>query len=342
MYSIHTSDQQHGSRGNCIRGILLIISHFSFDCHNAVGMSRAGSKRRKAELSDDEYVEESYPRAVVVRERGSSRNKRDTQDNDVLTLQDYSHLTLKRDHAARPLWVTTTGLIILEAFSPIYQQAYDFLVAIAEPVSRPEYIHRYQLTANSLYAAVAISIRTETIIQVLNRLCKTELPSEVVSFIKESTATYGEAKLVLKDNKYFVESRHPDVLRFLLRQPVIAAARITDTGAESLPSEFTESAAPVEMQQNLAYSDIGRTLEAQDRDDMDDDVMQGTMPGSVLKNVSFMINQNEVQNVKRCAQDCNYPLMEEYDFRNDTRNPQLQIDLRPSTKIRVNQILMLW
>ena len=55
---------------------------------------------------------------------------------------DFGHLKLKPDHASRPIYVTPDHQIILEAFSPLYAQAYDFLVAIAEPESRPEYIHK--------------------------------------------------------------------------------------------------------------------------------------------------------------------------------------------------------
>ena len=44
------------------------------------------------------------------------------------------------------------------SFSPYYSQAYDFLVAIAEPVSRPEFIHQYRVSTYSLYAAVAVGI----------------------------------------------------------------------------------------------------------------------------------------------------------------------------------------
>ena len=40
--------------------------------------------------------------------------------------------------ACRPLWVCPDARIFLETFSPVYKQAYDFLIAIAEPVSRPE------------------------------------------------------------------------------------------------------------------------------------------------------------------------------------------------------------
>ncbi|KAJ2845585.1 DNA repair helicase RAD25, partial [Coemansia erecta] len=60
---------------------------------------------------------------------------------------DYSFLKLKPDHESRPLWICPTSRhIILEAFSPIADQAIDFLIAISEPVSRPTYIHEYKLT----------------------------------------------------------------------------------------------------------------------------------------------------------------------------------------------------
>jgi DNA excision repair protein ERCC-3 len=46
-------------------------------------------------------------------------------------------LKLKPDHASRPLWINPEdGRIVLEGFSPLADQAQDFLVAIAEPVSR--------------------------------------------------------------------------------------------------------------------------------------------------------------------------------------------------------------
>ncbi len=48
-----------------------------------------------------------------------------------------------------------------------------------------------------------------------------------------------------------------------------------------------------------------------------------------------------VQTVKRSAKEqSQYPLMEEYDFKNDRLNPLLAIDLRPSTRIRVRRAYM--
>ena len=50
--------------------------------------------------------------------------------------RDFTKLELKPDHANRPLWACADGRIFLETFSPLYKQAYDFLIAIAEPVCR--------------------------------------------------------------------------------------------------------------------------------------------------------------------------------------------------------------
>lgn len=64
----------------------------------------------------------------------------------------YGDLPLKTDHANRPLWVSPEdGHIILEGFSPIAEQAQDFLVAIAEPVSRTSLMEEYKVTPYSLY-----------------------------------------------------------------------------------------------------------------------------------------------------------------------------------------------
>lgn len=76
---------------------------------------------------------------------------------------------------------------------------------------RPELMHEYNLTPHSLYAAVSAGLETETIISVLSKLSKTKLPSEIIDFIHGSTTNYGKVKLVLKKNRYFVESPFPEV-----------------------------------------------------------------------------------------------------------------------------------
>ena len=43
------------------------------------------------------------------------------------------------------------------------------------------------------------------------------------------------------------------------------------------------------------------------------------------------------QDVKKRCNELEYPMLEEYDFRNDTVNANLDIDLKPSTVIRPYQ-----
>jgi len=248
---------------------------------------------------------------------------------------DFSKMPLKPDHIQRPCWTCPDGTIYLEAFHDLYVSAYDFLVAIAEPVARPEFIHQYKLTPYSLYAAVATNIETEAIISVLERMSKNKLPKSVKAFIRDCTQKYGKAKLVLKHNKFYVESEFPMVLRELLRDPTIAQARVVeDAEAANLDEHgFVTQTKAEEMKENL------QILREPD-DDSDDDEEQGgggdkgaaAKPATV---VSFQIKGEAVELVKRQAIELDYPLMEEYDFRNDTINPNVpKMDLKPHTRIR--------
>jgi DNA excision repair protein ERCC-3 len=73
--------------------------------------------------------------------KSQNENLLDSNKSDFIShifgREDYTNLPLKKDNASRPLWISPEdGHIILEGFSPIAEQAQDFLVAISEPVSR--------------------------------------------------------------------------------------------------------------------------------------------------------------------------------------------------------------
>ncbi|KAL7494235.1 hypothetical protein ACHAWT_008489 [Skeletonema menzelii] len=271
---------------------------------------------------------------------------------------DFSSLPLKPDHISRPCWTCPDGTIYLEAFHEFYTKAYDFLVAISEPVARPEYVHEYKLTPYSLYAAVATNIDTESIVRVLNRFSKNEMPPGVAHFIRECTKRYGKAKLVLKHNKFYVESDYPAVLRELLRDELISQARVAEEetvegdgaagggegGAANTAAAgnnrnnknadgFVVNTKAEEMEENLR---ILREMDGDSDDDDDDDDNGGVQNRQAVAKttVSFQIKGDSVEVVKRRAIDLDYPLMEEYDFRNDKMNPDVPMDLKPHTKIR--------
>ncbi|KAF5935454.1 hypothetical protein HYC85_026583 [Camellia sinensis] len=230
--------------------------------------------------------------------------------------RDFSKLELKPDHTNRPLWACADGRIFLETFSPLYKQAYDFLIAIAEPVCRPENMHEYNLTPHSLYAAVSVGLETETIISVLSKLSKTKLPKEMIDFIHASTANYGKVKLVLKKNRYLV-------LKRLLKDEVIARARISSEGAHGSDGfTISKSVGEIENGHNELLNEAELAAVAEEKETH-----------------SFEIDPAQVENVKqRCLPNAlNYPMLEEYDFRNDTVNPDLDMELKPQAQPRPYQ-----
>lgn len=289
----------------------------------------APSSTSAAEDGNDEYASaRKLVKRAAERESALTRNKQSQQriggsgnggDSGDLPLvgADFSRMPLKMDHVQRPCWTCPDGTIYLEAFhEDLYTQAYDFLVAIAEPVARPEFIHQYKLTPYSLYAAVATNISTDSIVSVLERLSKNKLPASVITFIRECTQKYGKAKLVLKHNKFYVESEYPMVLRELLRDPTIAQARVVEDHTTSSSSEvvdadgFLTHSKAEEMKENLHIlrepgddSDEDDDDEQQQRRQQQQDKVQA--PKMV---VSFQVRGEAVEQVKRQAIELDYPL----------------------------------
>lgn len=262
---------------------------------------------------------------------------------------DYSYLRLRPDHYSRPLWISPNKndvRIILESFSPLAEQAQDFLVTIAEPLSRPAYIHEYKITTYSLYAAVSVGLETDDIILVLSRLSKVPVADSIVNFIRASTVSYGKIKLVLRHNRYYVESSQADILQMLLRDPVIGPLRIKASENTITSNGLVQAAAP--LRDVFSESKEAPKNDSGNKDGNEENTLTPGVIDSVdataedddndLDTVhSFEVANESVEIVKRRCQEIEYPVLEEYDFRNDDRNPDLEIDLKPSTQIRPYQ-----
>jgi DNA excision repair protein ERCC-3 len=273
---------------------------------------------------------------------------------------DFSYLKLKPDHPSRPIWISPSdGKIYLESFSPLSEQAQDFLVTIAEPVSRPSFMHEYKITTHSLYAAVSVGLETDDIIGVLSRLSKVPVATSVIEFIKSATHSYGKVKLVLKHNRYFVESSSAEILRMLLKDDVIGKMRLinVDENNQNLNDGLVETLAPTQgdlvipgTKRNNEQKFKGKTENNEEINDNEHDkepgevesIYAGVIADAEDENAddtvhSFEIAAENVETVKKRCQEIDYPMLEEYDFRNDLRNPDLEIDLKPSTQIRPYQ-----
>ena len=256
---------------------------------------------------------------------------------------DFSELELKPDHANRPLWVCDDGRIFLESFSPVYKAAYDFLISVAEPVCRPANMHEYVLTPHSLYAAVSVGLETSTILSVLDRLSKTRLSDEIHDFVHECTENYGKVKLVLQRNKFYLESNDPKILKELLQDDVIRAARVAGSANASFHVSHALKEKGAQKLVDITEAEQGDAMEGVDvpADGMDVKYQQEFLPeyDPDRQMHSFEIEARQVEHVKqRCLPgNLGYPTLEEYDFRNDTRNPDLGIELKPMTRIRPYQ-----
>ncbi|CAH1955965.1 unnamed protein product [Acanthoscelides obtectus] len=293
----------------------------------------------------DETGEADIPGAAA---RNAERNDQGVQE-DEFGAKDYrSQMTLKTDNASRPLWVAPNGHIFLESFSPVYKHAHDFLIAISEPVCRPEFIHEYKLTAYSLYAAVSVGLQTDDIIEYLKRLSKTTIPDGIVEFIKLCTLSYGKVKLVLKHNKYFVESPFPDVLQKLLKDPVIQECRLRRNIENESEELITQNINQVQDKKNVVTFGAKPTTSSEGQGDgttVPDDITnfyekmdnEEDDEEASLQTVSFEVNQEKIEVLQKRCIELEHPLLAEYDFRNDTINPDINIDLRPSAVLRPYQ-----
>ncbi|KAJ7106807.1 P-loop containing nucleoside triphosphate hydrolase protein [Mycena crocata] len=241
------------------------------------------------------------------------------QPNFISPEQDFSGLHLKPDHASRPLWISPDdGRMILEAFFS-HRAAGAGFPECHQRARQPALMQEYKLTAYSLHAAMSVGLQTEDIIEVLNRFSKVPVPETVTAFIRERTLGCGKVKLVLKHNKYWVESSDPQTIQSLLKDSIIRKARI-NTAPSGREMRGTTFAAP---HPSLFASIPG--VESDDVQEHDENVH------------SFEINVARIDDVKKRCSELEYPMLEEYDFRHDVANANLKIDLKAAAIIRPYQ-----
>ena len=271
---------------------------------------------------------------------------------------DFFDEPLKPDHRLRPVWIDReNGRVVLETFSPSFKQAQTFLINIAEPVSRTTNMHEYTINPHSLFAAVSVGLTKEDIIKDLELFSKTKVPENIKQFVDEVTSSFGKVRLVLKHNRYFIESNDAKVLQNLLRDEVISQCRVEDSGElltekaakqGGLVIPGTKEAASMMQANAQAEQQRKRDQEEEDSDDefggreaekdMTEFLREEEDDDEIDQVHSFEIDGEKIQAVQeRCNVHLNLPLTEEYDFRADEVNANLDIDLRPNVQIRYYQ-----
>ncbi|EKX43955.1 ERCC3/XPB/SSL2/Rad25 nucleotide excision repair [Guillardia theta CCMP2712] len=216
------------------------------------------------------------------------------------------------------------------------------MIAIAEP--------------HSLHAAVSIGLDSETIISRLSMLCKTRVPTSIENFIRNCTAVYGKVKMVIVDDRFFLETPSKAIYERLRGDDVIKSAMtgregqgiLNDTDMPSLPEGMNvlgkgEPSMGALNDDKGAKKDEARKDEVAALEDLieigeDDsgaDVRGNDVPRSQMWQIE--IRRSMHLDVKKQCLEINLPVLEEYDFANDRVTPDLKIEARPGTFIRSYQ-----
>eukprot|EP01054_Gregarina_sp_Poly1_P007479 Gregarina_sp_Poly_1__7478@NODE_416_length_8734_cov_134_157609_g338_i0_p1_GENE_NODE_416_length_8734_cov_134_157609_g338_i0NODE_416_length_8734_cov_134_157609_g338_i0_p1_ORF_typecomplete_len848_score138_71ERCC3_RAD25_C/PF16203_5/1_5e81Helicase_C_3/PF13625_6/3_1e33ResIII/PF04851_15/1_3e20SNF2_N/PF00176_23/4_7e09SNF2_N/PF00176_23/1_3e03Helicase_C/PF00271_31/2_4e08AAA_30/PF13604_6/1_4AAA_30/PF13604_6/0_00024AAA_11/PF13086_6/2_6e03AAA_11/PF13086_6/0_033AAA_11/PF13086_6/4_4e02AAA_19/PF13245_6/2_9AAA_19 len=290
------------------------------------------------------------------------------QDPSISTL-DFSSLMMKAGDDDRPLLVCPNGYIFLETTGPQSAEASEFLIAIAEPVSRPETIHEFQITVFSLYAALSMGIQLQELLEGLDRYSKNDIPSVLERELRTHGSSFGKVKLVLRDGKYFIESPWRDELELMASNPTIAAARVQKSlsmrpvkaaatksiipvvehaaesrnGDKPVPDFLVDEASQLDdsllafMQASSAANK--RVTDTTGDKDKENGKFVPTKKSTPKQMVySFEVSADKVSAIKEVAlRSLSRPLLTEYDFWRDTNNPPLNIALKQTTKVRYYQ-----
>lgn len=239
------------------------------------------------------------------------------------------------------------GRLVLDSFHPLFPQAQDFLITIAEPISRPTFIHEYKITTHSLYAAVSVGLTTSDIIGALDRFSKYTLPPNIVQYINHCGKSYGKIRMVLKNSKYSLEAKDLELLQTLLNDPVIRPCRAHAKDEIRTASKTIQSVAVAGSQESADIQQVQvvvgtSKVRAEDQAHATAKAVYDALSDESDSDESIDIHSFQIKDetIGVVAQRClalHYPLLEEYDFKNDHINPNLDIDLRRGTQIRPYQ-----
>ena len=148
------------------------------------------------------------------------------EENPRRITKDFSDLIkLKDDFKYKPViaikYNDECPRIIMETFTDYYKEIVEFLVAIGEPKVRTKNFQEYEINTFSLYSAASMGIETDDIIIILENISKNYLQNELKQYIIDNTKTYGIARIILENNRYFIKCKNEEILNKILDIQVV-------------------------------------------------------------------------------------------------------------------------
>ena len=127
-----------------------------------------------------------------------------------------------------PLIVQGDKTILVEVNNDLYEEVRDEVASFAELEKSPEHIHTYKISPLSLWNACSGGMNGESIIAVLEKYSKFDLPQNVTRDITDLVRRFGKIKLVregselllVSEDKYTIQEimNHKKIQPYLLEQ----------------------------------------------------------------------------------------------------------------------------
>jgi len=111
-----------------------------------------------------------------------------------------------------PLVVQGDHTILLETASPRYEEARDALLAFAELVKSPEYVHTWRITPLSLWNAAAAGHTPDEVVATLHELAKYPVPEHIPGSVRDKMGRYGALRLYRDGDWLRLEARDEALL----------------------------------------------------------------------------------------------------------------------------------
>lgn len=116
-----------------------------------------------------------------------------------------------------PLVVQSDHTLLLETLNPRYAEARDALLAFAELVKSPEYVHTWRITPLSLWNAAASGQTAASVTETLQKYAKFPVPPSIPLSIADKMSRYGQLRLVRDGPWLRLESDDPAALAEIRR-----------------------------------------------------------------------------------------------------------------------------
>jgi DNA excision repair protein ERCC-3 len=172
----------------------------------------------------------------------------------------------------RPLIVQADRSVLLEVDNPLFPECRDRLAAFAELRKSPEHVHTYAISPLSLWNACASGVSVDQVVDTLAAYSKYQLPSNVLSDVRDLMGRYGRLRLLPTADGLALEADDPSLLSQLRRSQQIAPMLADADGTTALvplgergrlKQALLKAGMPVE---DLAGYTEGAPLEIQLRD----------------------------------------------------------------------------